>query len=65
MTDFLNKKHLVWFTICLLIYCKYEMQIFAIHSWANTYAITTQSNLFLFILSVPSATHPGAHQIHQ
>lgn len=46
-------------------YCKYEMQIFAIHSWANTYAITTQSNLFLFILSVPSATHLGAHQMHK
>lgn len=41
------------------------MQIFAIRSWANTYAVISQSNLFLFILSVPSATHPDAHQMHK
>lgn len=46
-------------------YCKYEMQIFAIHSWTNTYAITTQSDLFLFVLRVPSGTQLGAHQIHK
>lgn len=46
-------------------YCKNEKQIFAIHSWANTYTVTSQSNLFFFILSMPSATHPDTHQMHK
>ena len=29
-------KHTMGFPICLMKYCKNEMQIFAMHSWANT-----------------------------